>query len=74
MESNTARGIDALDLMTVLLSYVSLHSYEENASQSKKLDTIIFDIENKLEYQNKLLNEIMRRVERVENGIQEIYK
>ena len=66
--SSTRRSIDALDLMTVLLSYVSLHSYEENESQSRKLDTIIFDMEHKLEYQNKLLNEILRKVERIENG------
>lgn len=61
-------NIDALDLITILLAYISLHSYEENESQSKKLDTIIFDMENKLEYQNKLLNEILRKVEKLENG------
>jgi len=55
-------------MMTVLLSYLSLHSYEENESQSKKLDAIIYDFENKLEYQNRLLNEILRKVERIENG------
>lgn len=60
---NEKRSFDALDLMTVLLSYISLHSYEENESQSKKLDTIIFDMEHKLEYQNKILNEILRKVE-----------
>ena len=65
---NYRKSIDALDLMTVLLSYISLHSYEENESQSKKLDTIIFDMEHKLEYQNKLLNEILRKVEKLENG------
>ena len=58
------RSIDALDLMTVLLAYISLHSYEENESQSQKLDTIIFDMEKKLEYQNKLLNKILREVEK----------
>ena len=47
-------NLDALDLLTVLLSYISLHSYEENESQSRKLDTIIFDMEHKLEYQNRL--------------------
>jgi len=62
------RDIDALDLLTVLLSYISLHSYEENESQSKKLDIIIFDMENKLEYQNKILNEILRKVEGNKNG------
>ena len=62
-------GLDALDLMTVLLAYISLHSYEENESQSKKLDTIIFDMEHKLEYQNKLLNEILRKVDLKNNGI-----
>ncbi len=61
-------NIDALNLITILLAYISLHSYEENESQSKKLDTIIFDMENKLEYQNKLLNEILRKVEKLENG------
>ena len=61
-------NLDALDLMTVLLSYLSLHSYEENESQSKKLDTIIYDFEKKLEYQNKLLNKILRKVERIEDG------
>jgi len=63
------RNLDALDLLTVLLSYISLHSYEENESQSRKLDTIIFDMEHKLEYQNRLLNEILRKVEKIGNGL-----
>lgn len=66
------RSIDALDLMTVLLAYISLHSYEENESQSQKLDTIIFDMEKKLEYQNKLLNKILREVEK--NGNKNVYR
>ena len=65
MSSNGSKNLDALDLLTVLLSYISLHSYEENESQSKKLDTIIFDMENKLEYQNNLLNRILRKVEKL---------
>lgn len=72
MENN--RNIDALDMMTVLLSYLSLHSYEENESQSQKLDCIIFDIEDKLEYQNRILNGILRKVERIEDGIQNLRK
>jgi len=71
--NNCQRSIDALDLMTVLLSYISLHSYEENESQSKKLDTIIFDMEHKLEYQNKLLNEILRKVEELKNGNKKVH-
>ena len=67
-------NLDALDLLTVLLSYISLHSYEENESQSGKLDTIIFDMEHKLEYQNRLLNEVLRKVEKIEDGLQKIYK
>jgi hypothetical protein len=67
-------NLDALDLLTILLSYISLHSYEENESQSKKLDTIIFDMEHKLEYQNRLLNEVLRKVEKIEDGLQKIYK
>ena len=70
MEEN----LDALDLLTVLLSYISLHSYEENESQSRKLDTIIFDMEHKLEYQNRLLNEVLRKVEKIEDALQKIYK
>ena len=66
------RSINALDLMTVLLAYISLHSYEENESQSQKLDTIIFDMEKKLEYQNKLLNKILREVEK--NGNKNVYR
>ena len=62
-------NLDALDLLTVLLSYISLHSYEENESQSEKLDSIIFDMEHKLEYQNRLLNEILRKIERIERGL-----
>lgn len=67
-------NLNALDLLTILLSYISLHSYEENESQSKKLDTIIFDMEHKLEYQNRLLNEVLRKVEKIEDGLQKIYK
>ena len=61
---NTTKNLDALDLLTVLLSYISLHSYEENEKQTQKLDAIIFDMEHKLEYQNKLLNKILRKVEK----------
>ena len=65
MSGNDNRNLDALDLLTVLLSYISLHSYEENESQTKKLDTIIFDMEHKLEYQNDLLIKILRKVEKL---------
>ena len=46
----------------------------KNESQSRKLDTIIFDIVHKLEYQNRLLNEVLRKVEKIEDGLQKIYK
>ncbi len=65
---NTTRNIDALDLLTVLLSYISLHSYEENEKQTQKLDAITIDMERKLDYQNRLLNEILRKVENIKNG------
>ena len=60
---NEQKGIDALDLLAVLLAYISLHNYEENNKQNKKLDAIIYDIEKKLEYQDNLLREILRKVE-----------
>ena len=61
------KSIDALDLLSVLLAYITLHNYEENIQQNDKLDRIILDMEEKLNYQNRLLNEILRKVER-ENG------
>ena len=61
------KSIDALDLLSVLLAYITLHNYEENLQQNDKLDRIILDMEEKLNYQNRLLNEILRKVER-ENG------
>lgn len=68
MNNNIQNGIDALDLLTILLSYISLHSYEENEQQTQKLDIIIYDMEHKLEYQNKILNEILRKVEKINHG------
>lgn len=56
--------MDALDLMAVLLSYISLHNYEEDQKQNKKLDTIIYDMEKKLDYQNRLLLEILGKVDK----------
>lgn len=72
MDNN--KNISALDMMTVMLSYLSLHSYEENESQSEKLDMLVYDIEHKLEYQNRILNGILRKVEKIEDGIQDLYK
>ena len=66
--NNNERSIDALDLLAVLLAYLALHNYEENQKQNKKLDGIIYDMERKLEYQDILLNKILRKVEGVNNG------
>lgn len=65
---NQEKSLDALDLLTVLLSYISLHSYEENENQTRKLDAITFDMEHKLEYQNNMLREILRKVEGLKDG------
>jgi len=65
--------MDALDLMAVLLSYISLHTFESSISQKQQLDRIAFDMEEKLEYQNKLLNKILRKVEEISNGDEEIH-
>lgn len=67
MNSNGQRNIDALDLMAALLSYISLHNYEQEQKQNQKLDAIIYDMERKLEYQNKLLEEILRKVDKNED-------
>lgn len=60
-------NLDALDIVAAFLAYMSLHSFEANQEQNKKLDAIIYDIEQKLEYQDKKLNEILRKVEQL-NG------
>jgi hypothetical protein len=62
------KEIDALDLIATLLAYLSLHNYEENQKQNVKLDSIIVDMEKKLNYQNELLNKILEKVERGNNG------
>ena len=62
--SNSQDAIDTLDLIAVLLAYLALHNYEENQKQNLKLDSIILDMEKKLEYKNKLLNEILRKVDK----------
>lgn len=67
MNNNGQRNIDALDLMAALLSYISLHNYEQEQKQNQKLDAIIYDMERKLEYQNKLLEEILRKVDKNED-------
>ena len=52
-------NLDALDLLTVLLSYISLHSYEENESQfNYDLKLIVYeDIPFYLEMDNYLFDE-----------------
>jgi len=67
MNNNGQRNIDALDLVAALLSYISLHNYEQEQKQNQKLDAIIYDMERKLEYQNKLLEEILRKVDKNED-------
>lgn len=67
MNNNGQRNIDALDLMAALLSYISLHNYEQEQKQNQKLDAIIYDMERKLEYQNKLLEKILRKVDKNED-------
>ena len=54
--------MDSLDLLAVLLAYISLHNYEEGQKQNQKLDAIIYDMEKKLEYHDKLLQEILKEV------------
>ena len=65
---NSQKSIDTLDLMAVLLSYLSLHNYEENQKQNIKLNVIIYDMERKLERQEKLLEKILRKIEGVNDG------
>lgn len=63
---NEQEGLNSLDIITVMLAYVNLHVYEQSIEQGKKLDTLICDIEKKLDYQDRMLEAILERIE--ENG------
>jgi hypothetical protein len=55
---NDYSGIQALDILAAVLAYLSLHQYDESEAQSKKLDSIIYNMEKKLDFQNEMLEKI----------------
>lgn len=61
---NEQEGLSSLDIITVMLAYINLHTYEQSIEQNKKLDTLIYDIEKKLDYQDRILNSILERIEK----------
>ena len=66
-------AIEPLDIMTAILSYISIFNYGENIEQNGKLDLIITNIEEKLDYQNKMLQKILERIEE-QNGVSNLHK
>lgn len=66
-------AIEPLDIMTAILSYISIFNYGENIEQNGKLDLIITNIEEKLDYQNKMLQKILERIEK-QNGVSNLHK
>lgn len=56
-------NINSLDIITLILMYISIYNIDKNAQQSQSINKLNNDIEHKLNYQNKILNEILRKVE-----------
>lgn len=56
-------NINSLDIITLILMYISIYNIDKNAQQRQSINKLNSDIEYKLNYQNKILNEILRKVE-----------
>lgn len=56
-------NINSLDIITLVLMYISIYNIDKNAQQRQSINKLNNDIEYKLNYQNKILNEILRKVE-----------
>lgn len=56
-------NINSLDIITLILMYISIYNIDKNAQQRQSINKLNNDIEYKLNYQNKILNEILRKVE-----------
>lgn len=57
-------NINSLDIITLILMYVSIYNIDKNAQHRQSINKLNNDIEYKLNYQNKILNEILRKVEK----------
>lgn len=56
-------NINSLDIIALILMYISIYNIDKNAQQRQSINKLNYDIEYKLNYQNKILNEILRKVE-----------
>lgn len=56
-------NINSLDIITLILMYISIYNIDKNAQQRQSINKLNSDIEHKLNHQNKILNEILRKVE-----------
>ena len=46
--ANENANINALDLISLIMTYISVENYGQNVDQNHKLDVISLDIENRL--------------------------
>ena len=56
--SNNNTSIDALDLISLIMTYISIENYGQNIDQNKKLDNIILDVEHRLTRIEDALKEV----------------
>ena len=56
--SNNNASIDALDLISLIMTYISIENYGQNIDQNKKLDSIVLDVEHRLTRIEDALKEV----------------
>ena len=61
--NNISKNLDTLDIINIVTAFLSVKNYGENQEQSKKLSSIIFDLEIKMEEQTLLLKKILAKLE-----------
>lgn len=62
---NENANINALDLISLIMTYISVENYGQNVDQNHKLDVISLDIENRL----TRIEDAIREVKDSVNGL-----
>ena len=62
---NKNTNIDALDLINLIMTYISIENYGQNIDQNKKLDSIVLDVEHRLTRIEDTLKEVKDSVNRL---------
>lgn len=63
--ANENANINALDLISLIMTYISVENYGQNIDQNHKLDVISLDIENRLTRIEDAIREVKDSVSRL---------